>query len=299
MSMALQQLTVSCGLACIPFRRTACQSHISCASFEPTINNKNAKLKRPVEDTFPLVQIHTALDWEPNKTSNWHEDALKAGFAIGCWALLGMSSTAECVWAEQALPISPEVSSSKPVTLGRMFSGKIGYSFFYPEGFIVATNRKGDDDRQADGSQAIALVGNFSSFDTISVIRFPFGDTDINASPSDLAAKLLTRGNVRTNFISATKREQSDVEELDNGPLYVYEYVTEVCRGNLEEGKGGLPDCVSPNDGSLLSTVIRHHVASVTIHEGEFYVISASSAEARWEEMASALRAAVSSFSFV
>eukprot|EP00897_Mesotaenium_endlicherianum_P000382 jgi/Mesen1/10344/ME000008S10120 len=165
-----------------------------------------------------------------------------------------------------------------------------------PEGMALGKmNRKAGEDVLPDGSQTLALVGNFSTFDTISVIKYPL---DRAAPPASLDE------NVRTDVLSATRSAGGALDEGGDAPLSSdvsvcsFEYVTEVCRGKTEEGRGGVLECFSPKDGAPLETLVRRHVATVHVHNGEVYVMSASCADKSWPKIGSTLKAIVSSFSF-
>ena len=78
-------------------------------------------------------------------------------------------------------------------------------------------------------------------------------------------------------------------------PYFAYEYFTEVCRANIEEGAGGAKVCVGPR-GDVLDTVRRVNYAVATESEGYLYLVKASAVEGRWETVGPLLREVARSF---
>jgi len=78
-------------------------------------------------------------------------------------------------------------------------------------------------------------------------------------------------------------------------PYFAYEYFTEVCRANIEEGAGGAKVCVGPR-GDVLDTVRRVNYAVATESEGYLYLVKASAVEGRWETVGPLLREVAESF---
>lgn len=78
-------------------------------------------------------------------------------------------------------------------------------------------------------------------------------------------------------------------------PYFAYEYFTEVCRANIEEGAGGAKVCVGPR-GDVLDTVRRVNYAVATESGGYLYLVKASAVEGRWETVGPLLREVAQSF---
>ena len=78
-------------------------------------------------------------------------------------------------------------------------------------------------------------------------------------------------------------------------PYFSYEYFTEVCRANIEEGAGGAKVCVGPR-GDVLDTVRRVNYAVATESGGYLYLVKASAVEGRWETVGPLLREVAQSF---
>ena len=78
-------------------------------------------------------------------------------------------------------------------------------------------------------------------------------------------------------------------------PYFSYEYFTEVCRANIEEGAGGAKVCVGPR-GDVLDTVRRVNYAVTTESGGYLYLVKASAVEGRWETVGPLLREVAQSF---
>ena len=78
-------------------------------------------------------------------------------------------------------------------------------------------------------------------------------------------------------------------------PYFRYDYYTEVCRANIEEGSGGAKQCVGPR-GDMLDTIQRRNYTVATASEGYLYLVKASALEARWGEVGSLLAGVAGSF---
>ncbi|CAI5982427.1 unnamed protein product [Closterium sp. NIES-64] len=210
-------------------------------------------------------------------------------------------------------------ASPAPTTAGagvdtaswKLIESAFGFSFLYPSSYIVTINRKNDPadaPLTADGAQALAVVGNFVTFDTMSVIRYAFTPNPDKLAP--LIQRILPNGNLSTSLVEDTVFPNQPIIEL---PLDLqkilsalaspaglsFDVITETCRGRIEEGKGGVGECVSVRGADLVQPIVRRHIGRILLSEGYLYVITASCTEARWPIMNSQLLAALQSFAFL
>ncbi|CAI5474779.1 unnamed protein product, partial [Closterium sp. Yama58-4] len=193
----------------------------------------------------------------------------------------------------------------------KLLESAFGFSFLYPSSYIVTINRKNDPadaPLTADGAQALAVVGNFVTFDTMSVIRYAFTPNPDKLAP--LIQRILPNGNLSTSLVEDTVFPNQPIIEL---PLDLqkilsalaspaglsFDVITETCRGRIEEGKGGVGECVSVRGADLVQPIVRRHIGRILLSEGYLYVITASCTEARWPIMSAQLLATLQSFAFL
>ncbi|CAI5499150.1 unnamed protein product [Closterium sp. Naga37s-1] len=84
-----------------------------------------------------------------------------------------------------AAPAPTAAGAALDTASWKLLESAFGFSFLYPSSYIVTINRKNDPadaPLTADGAQALAVVGNFVTFDMMSVIRYAF-----NPNPDKLA----------------------------------------------------------------------------------------------------------------
>ena len=78
-------------------------------------------------------------------------------------------------------------------------------------------------------------------------------------------------------------------------PYFYYDFYTEVCRANIEEGSGGAKLCVGPR-GDMLDTIQRRNYTVATQSGGFLYTVKASALESRWDVVGPLLREVAGSF---
>ncbi|EEH53688.1 uncharacterized protein MICPUCDRAFT_41932 [Micromonas pusilla CCMP1545] len=205
------------------------------------------------------------------------------------------------------------------------FVGKAGFLLRYPNGWVKATDRPGNDD--AKGGETLALLGNFKDIDTVSVRREPLSlHADFVEAAAGWDATVIGGGYDRHDDVvarkvaeSLTRAERAAVDAnqnfgvvggVENGksgvmdfafvgpsscavasgaepgstqPYFSYDYVTEVCRAEVEEGLGGEKMCVGPR-GDVLDTIRRRNFVVATDSGGWLYLVKASALETRWED---------------
>ncbi|CAI7780813.1 unnamed protein product [Closterium sp. NIES-54] len=214
-------------------------------------------------------------------------------------------------FATAAAPAPTAAGAALDTASWKLLESAFGFSFLYPSSYIVTINRKNDPadaPLTADGAQALAVVGNFVTFDTMSVIRYAFTPNPDKLAP--LIQRILPNGNLSTSLVEGTVFPNQPIIEL---PLDLqkilsalaspaglsFDVVTETCRGRIEEGKGGVGECVSVRGADLVQPIVRRHIGRILLSEGYLYVITASCTEARWPIMNSQLLAALQSFAFL
>jgi hypothetical protein len=207
--------------------------------------------------------------------------------------------------------------------------GKAGFFIRYPNAWVKATDRPGTDNGKAE---TLALVGNFKDIDTVSVRREPmdlhrdFADAATNngnegedeATRASRVAVALTASerdavaaNQNFGVVGGVENGRSGVMDFKLGtsslkpgpgsgkgttqPYFSYQYFTEVCRANIEEGAGGAKVCVGPR-GDVLDTVRRVNYAVATESGGYLYLVKASAVEGRWDTVGPLLREVAESF---
>ncbi|CAI5511258.1 unnamed protein product [Closterium sp. Naga37s-1] len=199
--------------------------------------------------------------------------------------------------ATAAAPAPTAAGAALDTASWKLLESAFGFSFLYPSSYIVTINRKNDPadaPLTADGAQALAVVGNFVTFDTMSVIRYAFTPNPDKLAP--LIQRILPNGNLRTSLVEDTVFPNQPIIEL---PLDLqkilsalaspaglsFDVVTETCRGRIEEGKGGVGECVSVRGADLVQPIVRRHIGRILLSEGYLYVITESCTEARWTRM--------------
>ncbi|CAI5945314.1 unnamed protein product [Closterium sp. NIES-65] len=324
----------------------------------------------------PLVHERDALPYQ--------EASIDGGSAI---------SDGSYQWFTTAASPAPTTAGAGVDTASwKLIESAFGFSFLYPSSYIVTINCKNDpadtpltaDGAQAlalnrkndpadapltaDGAQALAVVGNFVTFDTMSVIRYAFTPNPDKLAPliqrilpngvslthrrpsSSLIAAhpphssppiLLTHAssphlfkpqqarsshpnNLSTSLVEDTVFPNQPIIELpldlqkilsalaspaglsferaecNNGGVQredrggnegsAYFVITETCRGRIEEGKGGVGECVSVRGADLVQPIVRRHIGRILLSEGYLYVITVACTEARRPEMSTLLQ---------
>ena len=237
-------------------------------------------------------------------------------------------------WTLLPSVIAAPIALADPVELAPTaelapFVGKAGFFIRYPNAWVKATDRPGTDNGKAE---TLALVGNFKDIDTVSVRREPmdlhrdFADAATNAgnegedeaTRASRVAVALTASerdavaaNQNFGVVGGVENGRSGVMDFKLGvsslkpgpgsgkgttqPYFSYQYFTEVCRANIEEGAGGAKVCVGPR-GDVLDTVRRVNYAVATESGGYLYLVKASAVEGRWDTVGPLLREVAESF---
>lgn len=186
--------------------------------------------------------------------------------------------------AEEAVAAGPAVKE---------LQGKAGFRFSYPDGWVVGFNR-------GDQSGALALVGDFKSFDTASVLKADLPrlmlppETAEKGDVKALASALIAEAR-STGSTMSFELVNEGTERRGGGNYIVFEYVLSICNGEIEEGLEGKRRCLAPN-GNSQEPITRHLVASATFKDGQAYLLTASSPIERWPQTADQLRAVAESF---
>ncbi|CAI5996048.1 unnamed protein product [Closterium sp. NIES-65] len=234
----------------------------------------------------PLVHERDALPYQ--------EASIDGGSAI---------SDGSYQWFTTAASPAPTTAGAGVDTASwKLIESAFGFSFLYPSSYIVTINRKNDPadaPLTADGAQALAVVGNFVTFDTMSVIRYAFTPNPDKLAP--LIQRILPNGNLSTSLVEDTVFPNQPIIEL---PLDLqkilsalaspaglsFDVITETCRGRIEEGKGGVGECVSVRGADLVQPIVRRHIGRILLSEGYLYVITVACTEARRPEMSTLLQ---------
>ncbi|CAI7806304.1 unnamed protein product [Closterium sp. NIES-54] len=187
-------------------------------------------------------------------------------------------------FATAAAPAPTAAGAALDTASWKLLESAFGFSFLYPSSYIVTINRKNDPadaPLTADGAQALAVVGNFVTFDTMSVIRYAFTPNPDKLAP--LIQRILPNGNLSTSLVEDTVFPNQPIIEL---PLDLqkilsalaspaglsFDVVTETCRGRIEEGKGGVGECVSVRGADLVQPIVRRHIGRILLSEAQVRV---------------------------
>jgi len=210
--------------------------------------------------------------------------------------------------------------------------GKGGVRLDYPADWLVAFNRPVTGN---SGRRAIALVGDFKSYETASVqqldldmlgqsgaaiLRQHFGQNfvrkvwqpapDVSDSfqpkPSGatfdgkavIASLLDEVRHLGSTFDFELVRDSGTTYSARGLPSVDFEYVLAVCRGQTEEGLEGTRRCLGAN-GDQIQPISRHLLALATFKRGKGYLLTASAPVDRWPEAEPRLRRVMSSFQLV
>lgn len=119
-----------------------------------------------------------------------------------------------------------------------------GIAFDYPRDWVVAFDRSTPGPRKADG--AVVVVGNFRTFDTVSVFRTEVPPQDRGEGMSEeLGYRLAVEQQQSALSTMRFKMLSSRLVDADGGKQYYdYEYVIETCRGEIIEELGGKIKCL-------------------------------------------------------
>ncbi|GJP43153.1 hypothetical protein CLOM_g2645 [Closterium sp. NIES-68] len=245
--------------------------------------------------------------------NDWTRRGVIAGTSGGLAAVaLGIvtSGAVTAPFANAATtPAAPASSAAVDTASWKLLESAFGFSFLYPSSYIVTINRKNDpSDAPLTADGALAVVGNFVTFDTMSVIRYAFTVNPDKLAP--LIQRILPTGNLSTSLVEDTVFPNQPIVEL---PLDLqkilsalaspaglsFDVITETCRGRIEEGKGGVGECVSVRGADLVQPIVRRHIGRILLSQGYLYVITASCTEARWPTMNAQLLASLESFAFL
>eukprot|EP00887_Chlorella_sp_A99_P007519 scaffold2.g7519.t1 len=203
--------------------------------------------------------------------------ALAAALAVGA-----------CLHASPAAAAVPTAAEA----LIKEFASSEGFRFAYPDGWVVAFDRSG-----SNGSGAVCVVGQFSG-EPVSVAVFrqaelPEGGGALPAALDEPTGRALAVDPVQQQ--ESTMRFRTLASRMARG-TYEFEFVVETCRGEILESAGGKLLCLGAF-GQDLQTTTRHIVGRAALRGGVAYMISASTPEARFQELRPTLTAVIDSFS--
>lgn len=179
------------------------------------------------------------------------------GVALQRREFLAVLSTAGAATAlSLPLPAAAQPSAGAP-DLPLTFTSTEGFAFDYPESWVVAFDRSG-----GRGDGAVASIGDFRQLLVVSVFR-----TVANLPDSLTQTGALDEA---TGFAVCVEPQRSDESTMrfesivsaaspgaGGGTEYNFEYELESCRGEIQEGSGGVLRClVSLGALSLLCACI-------------------------------------------
>ena len=84
-------------------------------------------------------------------------------------------------------------------------------------------------------------------------------------------------------------------EARDGKNQYEFEYEIETCRGEIQEGSGGVLRCMG-GMGQGIPAMRRHHVGRAVLSNGHLLTINAAAPVDKWPEVEGVMRAIVNSY---
>jgi PsbP len=181
-----------------------------------------------------------------------------------------------------------------PPTLSQTFQSSEGFEFSYPDGFVVAYDRSG-----GRGDGAVAAVGDFTRFLVVSVLRTVDIPKDINLEnglTESVGHSLCIDPLLKDDSTQSFNELRSESNGEGRRSQYDYEYEIEVCRGEIQEGAGGVLRCLG-GLGQEIPTQKRHHLARTVLNrEGHLLTINAAAPVEKWAEVEDIMRGIVSSY---
>lgn len=180
-----------------------------------------------------------------------------------------------------------------PPALSQFFTSSEGFTFSFPAGWVVAYDRSG-----GRGDGAVVAVGDFTRFLVVSVFR----TVDV---PAEAAAHGLDEATGRRLCLDPLAADDSTMRFREikseaggdgaGGRRYDFEYEIDVCRGEIQEGSGGVLRCLG-GMGQGIPAQRRHHVARAVLSGGRLLTINAAAPVDKWPEVEGVMREIVESY---
>jgi hypothetical protein len=150
-------------------------------------------------------------------------------------ALLAAATRVPAALAEAAAATGgAHAAPALPLT----FSSKEGFSFNYPDNWVVAFDRSG-----GRGDGAVTVVGEFrESFEVASVFRTIHPPPAVRARGLDAATGFEVC--VEPQRVDPGTMRFNELNSQAAGGAYDFEYELETCRGEIQEGVGGVLRCL-------------------------------------------------------
>ena len=245
-----------------------------------------AQARVPPVQTSPRHDIH-----ECNSVSHISKNLAPEG--IQRRSLLSIAgTTAAAATLALLLPIPPATAAT-PI-LSQTFQSSEGFEFSYPAGWVVAYDRSG-----GKGDGAVAAVGDFTRFLVVSVFRTVDIPKEIslqNGLTESIGRALCIEPLLKEDSTQSFKELRSQSSGQGRQLQYDFEYEIEVCRGEIQEGVGGVLRCLG-GLGQEIPTQKRHHVARAVLSEGHLLTINAAAPVEKWAEVEDVMKAIVNSYS--
>ena len=144
--------------------------------------------------------------------------------------------------ATTLLPSLSVLATPTP-SLPNTFTSSEGFAFDYPDGWVKAYDRSG-----GRGNGAVVAVGDFTSFLVVSVFRTSDIPSDIRSkgfSDESSARALCLDVVAAADSTMRFKEIKGDLGRGENGKnVFDFEYEIEICRGEIQEGSGGVLRCL-------------------------------------------------------
>lgn len=135
------------------------------------------------------------------------------------------------------LTLAPQDSiASDTTTTAAQFTSSEGFSFSYPGTWVVAFDRSG-----GRGDGAVTSVGDFTRFLVVGVFRERLQEPQTILD--DATGKMLCI-QPQLEDLSTMRFKQSRSTASEDNSVYDFEYAVEVCRGEIQEGAGGVLRCL-------------------------------------------------------
>jgi hypothetical protein len=180
-----------------------------------------------------------------------------------------------------------------PPALSQTFQSSEGFEFSYPSGWIVAYDRSG-----GRGDGAVAAVGNFSQYLLVSVFRTVDIPKDVkldNGLTESVGRALCIEPLLKDDTTQSFKELKSESNGEGRRRYYDFEYEIEICKGEIQEGAGGVLRCYG-GLGQEIPTQKRHHLARAVLSGGHLLTINAAAPVDKWAEVEDVMREIVDSY---
>lgn len=162
---------------------------------------------------------------------------LRDGVAWQRRSAIALLSCAVATTLSPTLPAAASPSSAPPA-LTQSYTSSEGFQLSYPSNWVVAFDRSGG---RATG--AVVSIGDFTRFIVVSVFRTVEVPEAVRAKGLDEAAGRALCLESQAALESTMRFEQLRSEIGQHG-AYDFEYTIETCRGEIQEGVGGVLRCL-------------------------------------------------------